>query len=250
MIEQQLIGATVHFQPIIDLVAWRVCGVEALARFTDSRSPLDHLAQARAAGAELEFEIALLKLAQEVATELPSGLLLSLNMSAATALHPDVEALLAKIDSHQVGMEILETSPRFAEATRLRERADSLGALLLIDDAGIGNSDEVRIRYVRPDIVKIDRGLFAAAAATDAKAQARVASLLCEARAVGAKVLVEGIETLEQLDRARALGCDMVQGYFFGPACELAGLAERLQEIAARTGVALPEPGTNADARA
>ena len=247
MIEQQLTGATVHFQPIIDLVAWRVCGVEALARFTDSRSPLDHLAQARAEGAELEFEIALLALAQELAADLPSGLLLSLNMSAATALHPDVEVLLAKIDSHQVGMEILETSPRFAEATRLRERADCLGALLLIDDAGIGNSDEVRIRYVRPDIVKIDRGLFAA---TDAKAQARVASLLCEARAVGAKVLVEGIETLEQLDRARALGCDMVQGYFFGPACELGGLAERLREIAGRTGVALPEPGTNADAGA
>ena len=247
MIEQQLTGATVHFQPIIDLVAWRVCGVEALARFTDSRSPLDHLAQARAEGAELEFEIALLALAPELAADLPGGLLLSLNMSAATALHPDVEVLLAKIDSHQVGMEILETSPRFAEATRLRERADSLGALLLIDGAGLGCSDVVRRRSVRLAIVKLNRGLFAA---TDAKAQARVASLLCEARAVGAKVLVEGIETLEQLDRARALGCDMVQGYFFGPACELGGLAERLREIAGRTGAALPEPGTNADAGA
>ncbi|MFJ5149634.1 EAL domain-containing protein, partial [Glutamicibacter sp. NPDC088455] len=72
------------------------------------------------------------------------------------------------------------------------------------------------------------------------QAREHVGILLAAAREIGARTLVEGIETGEHLDLARKLDFDYAQGFYFSPGVELAGLPAAMHELHGRLGIDIP----------
>ena len=64
--------------------------------------------------------------------------------------------------------------------------------------------------------IKIDRNFVSGAAAGERESLAIVNAILALARGLGMATTAEGVETVEQADAMRALGCDQLQGYLFG----------------------------------
>ena len=99
-----------------------------------------------------------------------------------------------------------------AEATlaALRE----LGVHVAVDDFGTGFSALGALKHYPVDSLKIDRS-FVDGLGNDAKDTAIVHAVIAFAKTLGLKVTGEGIETAEQFEQLRALGCDHGQGYYF-----------------------------------
>lgn len=229
--------ARMVFQPIVDLAAWQVTGVEALARFEDDVTPLALLAMAEAAGVREAAEIELIRIALTTAEELPSGLPVTYNASGTTILRPELAEALAGSD-RLWGLELFEAATS-ADLGEVRAAVTRLGGLLLVDDAGAACADASRITRLEPDIVKIDRELFWKIDA-DLEAREVLGGLLVAARDAGARVLVEGISDPDRLEQARSIGADFAQGFHLGAPTAADRMPEMLLELHRRIGVAAP----------
>jgi len=204
------------FQVIQELASGRAVGFEALTRFTDGTRPDLKFHDAEEAGLGLELEMACLAAAVRVATALPPGTWLSLNVSPALAM--TVEPLLNILrDVHRdVVLEITEHVP-IESYTRLAEALNVLRAhaRLAVDDAGAGYAGLRHILEVRPDFVKLDISLVRAVD-TDPARRAMIGSMIAFAREAGCVLLAEGIETPGELATLRKLGVGLGQGYLLG----------------------------------
>lgn len=229
--------ARIVFQPIVDLVAWRVVGFEALARFDDGGSPPAHLERAQAMGIREELELRLIDLAVQAMHDLPAGMHVTFNASGATILRPELADLFADVE-RPWGLEIYEGETT-ADLAAVRAMVTGLGGRLLVDDAGAVCADETRITTLRPDVVKIDRALFWQVT-EDPEARTRLESLLAAARETGARVLVEGVSDAEQVERARALGSDYGQGFHLGMPTPAPQTRELLEELHRSIGMDAP----------
>ncbi|WP_336644901.1 EAL domain-containing protein [Microbacterium sp. USHLN186] len=229
--------AQAHFQPIVDVRRMRVVGFEALARFDDGVSPLEHLRLAEERGEREALEMHLIAGAVEAASALPVGGFVTLNASGGTMTDPLLAEVLDR-GEREWGLELFEGSAP-EESAAVREQVDRLGGFLLIDDAGAGFADEDRIRTLRPDVVKIDRMLFWESLEGGAGRQ-RIDSILAAAHEVGARSLIEGVEDAEQLDAVRALGTDLAQGYHLGRPTATDQVPAMLADLQRRVGVDAP----------
>ncbi len=150
------------------------------------------------------------------AFEFPLGL--SVNVSGRQLADPGfVEDLLAEVSrSGLVGgslaLEITESvlledaaSP-LAVLTALHEH----GLRLELDDFGTGYSSLSYLKRFPLDGLKIDRSFV-----EDLDTDPRSAAIVSMSRALGVKVITEGIELEGQLERLREMGCDLAQGYHF-----------------------------------
>jgi EAL domain-containing protein (putative c-di-GMP-specific phosphodiesterase class I) len=89
------------------------------------------------------------------------------------------------------------------------------GVRLALDDFGVGYSSLMRAQTLCPDIIKIDRAFVAPLSATASTASV-LAGVIDLAHRLGAIVIAEGVETVEQRATLLRLGCDGVQGYLLG----------------------------------
>jgi EAL domain-containing protein (putative c-di-GMP-specific phosphodiesterase class I) len=87
------------------------------------------------------------------------------------------------------------------------------GIEVAIDDAGSGYASLEAIAALAPDYLKITKGLISTLAQEPIK-QDLVRMLVDLASKTGAKTLAEGIETVEEYDTCKALGIDLMQGYY------------------------------------
>jgi diguanylate cyclase (GGDEF)-like protein len=94
------------------------------------------------------------------------------------------------------------------------ETLDRLGVRIAADDFGTGFSPLTRVLELPISMIKIDRQ-FIASAVTDERALGIVATLLQLAAALEIDVVAEGVETAEQLEVLRRLGCRSAQGYLW-----------------------------------
>ncbi len=85
---------------------------------------------------------------------------------------------------------------------------------LCIDDFGTGYSSLSYLHELPIDSLKIDRS-FVGAMGDDERKIKIVQSILVLGKALGIDVVAEGVETQEQADLLRRLGCERAQGYFF-----------------------------------
>lgn len=228
----------VDFQPIVDLASQRVVAVEALARWHhESRgwvSPASFIPAAERSDLILEVgRVVLETTCRELAAwhrHYP-GLTASVNVSTIELSSPglvsNVEAALAhhQLSASALTLEITETSMitdarAAADAvTRLRR----LGVRVVLDDFGTGYDSLNTLKRLTVDGLKIDLG-FVQAMCKSPKDAAIVGAILAFGHAVGVEVTAEGIETTEQYEHLRQLGCGRGQGYLFGrpsPASDL-----------------------------
>jgi EAL domain-containing protein (putative c-di-GMP-specific phosphodiesterase class I) len=103
-----------------------------------------------------------------------------------------------------------------ADATvKTLQHLKSIGVRLAIDDFGTGYSSLGYLKRFPIDVLKVDRS-FVAGLPSNAGDAAIVRAVVGLSRALGLKAVAEGVETAQQLDELRALGCDQGQGYLFG----------------------------------
>jgi PAS domain S-box-containing protein len=209
------------FQPIHDLAAGRVIGVEALSRFvSDDGVGADYwFGEASAVGLGTELEFAALETALTAAEELPPYLYVALNISPDACLDPRLPALLecAHIPLDRIILELTERLPveeydlLNAALVPLRLR----GLRVAVDDAGSGFASMRHILHLRPDIIKLDRSLIAGI--RDNTGQYALGAAMVEfAKQISATLVAEGIETSAELAAVTGLGMTAGQGYLLG----------------------------------
>jgi len=96
--------------------------------------------------------------------------------------------------------------------TRILQSLRAVGTQVSIDDFGTGYSSLSRLSKLPVDALKIDRS-FTSALVGDESSQAVVSTIVSLARAFKLSTVAEGVETAEQLDILRTLGCEQSQGY-------------------------------------
>jgi EAL domain-containing protein (putative c-di-GMP-specific phosphodiesterase class I) len=128
-----------------------------------------------------------------------------------------------------LSLEITETV-LMADESHAAVLADlaTLGVGLSLDDFGTGASALARLKRFPVDTVKIDRSFVSGLGQPDGADDAIIAAIMALARALGLEVIAEGVETVEQLERLLAMGCERIQGYLFSKPLEPEALEEEV----------------------
>ncbi|HZR12676.1 MAG TPA: EAL domain-containing protein [Acidimicrobiia bacterium] len=228
----------VHYQPITLVPAQRTVGFEALVRWNHPRrgllAPGDFVPLAEDTGLIVAIGRAVLVHACRQAREWnrsrgddPLGV--AVNLSAQQLRDPDLVTQVAaiaasnEIDPTRLTLEITESVllDEPAGAIERLHELKSLGVRLAIDDFGTGYSSLGYLRTLPIDTVKIDK-TFVDAIATDHESAGLVRAIVTLARTLGLQPVAEGVEDAAQLAALEALGCDLVQGFYFSPPVDAA----------------------------
>jgi diguanylate cyclase (GGDEF)-like protein len=208
------------YQPIVRLSDLETIGYEGLARFPyaaglASMPPDVTLAAAGEIGLREDLEVACWA-AMAAAGSPPNGRLLFVNISPDALAAPGLFALADELPSRLV-IEITEQR-EVQDYAELRDRLApwvARGAQIAIDDTGAGYASLEHVVELRPDFLKLTRGLVAEID-RDANRQALLRALLAFAREVGAVIVAEGVERREELEVLREAEVDFAQGWLFG----------------------------------
>jgi EAL domain-containing protein (putative c-di-GMP-specific phosphodiesterase class I) len=100
-------------------------------------------------------------------------------------------------------------------STEIMNRLRKLGISLAVDDFGTGYSSLSYLPFLPFDALKIDRS-FVTNLDAHSQSESMIPALIALAHNTGMRVIVEGVETQEQLDLIRAFGAEEVQGYLLG----------------------------------
>ncbi|MGH2795722.1 MAG: EAL domain-containing protein [Actinomycetota bacterium] len=210
-------GVDVALQPIVDLESGEVVSVEALARFSDGRSPDKWFAEAEKLGLGTALELAAIEAALARMSELPDSASLNVNVSAATACSGALGGMLAKVPGRRVVLEITEhdvVGDYDVLATALAGLR-ARGVRLAVDDAGAGFASMQHVLELKPDVVKLDASLVRNMDSVPER-KALVSALVSFANATGCSLIAEGVETAGELETLRELGVSCGQGFHLG----------------------------------
>ncbi|TYF68824.1 GGDEF-domain containing protein, partial [Enterobacter hormaechei] len=164
-----------------------------------------------------------LRTACEAAASWSSPLKVSVNVSPVQLMNSSLTDTVVTIlrttglDPYRLDLEITE-SDVFNENTRSLEilsQLRELGVQISIDDFGTGYSSLSRLSYFPFDKIKIDRSFVINI--PDQKDDLDIVRLIISmGKSLHMRIVAEGVETEEQLESLRKLGCDLVQGYLIG----------------------------------
>src|SRR6185503_12936776 len=222
---------TVHYQPIMALETGRLAGFEALVRWNHPRrgmvSPGDFVPVAEETGLIVPIGQWVLeeacKKVREWQLESPGhrALSLSVNLSARQVAQPDllerIKGALSEstLQPHHLKLEITESvvMGNAEAAAQMFKQLRSLGVQLSIDDFGTGYSSLSYLHRFPLNYLKID--CFFVVTVTTDNDNAIVRTISTLARNLGMEVIAEGIETEEQYQQLKMLGCEYGQGFLF-----------------------------------
>jgi EAL domain-containing protein (putative c-di-GMP-specific phosphodiesterase class I) len=220
----------VHYQSTVALADGAPVGMEALARWRHPKrgllSPNAFIDLAEETGliVPLGRQILTTVLAEMPAAEIGiRPLRVSVNLSARQLTQPDLAATVesalsqAGVPPDRLSLEITE-SVLLTDSTAMQAvigQLKQIGVALSLDDFGTGHSSMDYLKFLPVDELKIERR-FVAGLLSDERDRAIVTAITHLAHDLGLRVVAEGVETIEQADLLRHLGCDIGQGYFFG----------------------------------
>ena len=210
-------GLVAWVQPIVALTTGTVAGFEALARFTDRRSPITAIFErAWSIGRGPELEAAALSAALALPGR-PPGTYIAANISPRAMESGLVRSVL---DRDLAGVMIEITEVHYVATNELKDIAAWLrerGARIAIDDVGTGYAGLERAIVLRPDLIKLDRSLTEQLP-HDTVTRVMVESLVRFAAGSGTAVCAEGIESAPLLEVVAELDIAYGQGFLFGAA--------------------------------
>lgn len=219
-----------HFQPQISLSNGRVIGTEALLRWQHPElgpiSPAEFIPIAEHSGqivsiGEWVLRTAVRQLKHWIDDGLPP-MLMAVNLSAVQFKHFNLTRMVAGIlEEEQLPARYLEleltesvTMSNPQGAIEIMDQLYEQGVRMSIDDFGTGYSSLSYLKQFKIYKLKIDQS-FVRNINTDAHDKSIVATIISMANNLGFTTIAEGVETEQQLDILRQLGCDEVQGYFY-----------------------------------
>jgi diguanylate cyclase (GGDEF)-like protein len=214
------------FQPIVDAMSEHTAGFETLARWHSPRlgrvSPADFIPAAERIGLIRPLTQVLLARALATAKTWPDHIRLSFNLSAhdvcaAEGILPLISIIeKSGLPPHRIDFEITETAVTFdfVRAQQSIATLKAMGCGISLDDFGTGYSSLSHVHRLPLDKIKVDRS-FVADVNENPVSLKIIKSLtgLCDDMEIAC--VVEGVETRDQLDTLRRLGCDLIQGYYF-----------------------------------
>lgn len=228
-LEQQTLE--VYYQPIIALNDLSLIGVEALVRWPHPTlgllTPDTFIPMAEETGLIIELDRFVLRQAccqlRLWRDEFPeTDLSLNVNLSSRQFLQPalarEVEHILLQHDlsPKYVNLEITESllMHPVTLVDRVVGQLTGLGIGLCLDDFGTGYASLSYLHRFPASGLKIDR-TFVQEVAEDGKSTVLIEGVVMMAKKLGMRVVAEGVETKDQLERLKELGCECAQGYLF-----------------------------------
>lgn len=222
----------VEYQPCVDLQTLRMVSLEALIRWRTADGayipPSRFIPIAEQSNLIVEIGAYVLRRVclqlsewqREHLPLVPVSVNISVRQFEMTPLASVVSGLAQElgIDASLLHFEITESAAMQNSQQQLGslQALRNLGSRILIDDFGTGYSSLSYLKHLPIDTLKIDRA-FVRDMASDANDAAIVRAIVGVAKSLGLMLVAEGIESAEQLDCLRRLGCECGQGFFFSP---------------------------------
>ncbi|HWI89020.1 MAG TPA: EAL domain-containing protein [Sphingomicrobium sp.] len=233
---------SVVFQPSVDASSEAVTGFEALIRWEHPEhgavSPAQFIPLAEEIGLIDEIGEWVLRTACTEAAKWPQNISVAVNLSPVQfkshALPATVRSVLSDTDLPANRLELEITEGVFlSNDEHVHEMIGNLKAIglkLALDDFGTGYSSLSYLQRVPFDKIKIDRSFVSGASDPTSRNAALIRAMVGLASDLKMQTTAEGVETQDELQLVRDLGCSLVQGYYFGkpmPAEEALVLAEK-----------------------
>ena len=234
----------VHYQPVVHTGTGAIVGAEALMRWRHPQrgllAPDQFLAVSEEMGLMNPLGDWILRQACHQAQAWqsidPSRVVtIAVNLSAPEMFSAD---LIGRVERalEESGLPgkllVLEITERIMmadseKASRQLGQLRKLGVRIAIDDFGTGYSSLAHLRDLPIDILKVDRS-FVTSLGSDHQALALVKAIVGIADALDLDVIVEGVETAAQIELLGELGCQVVQGFYYGRPTAAAEFSNRL----------------------
>ncbi len=233
-------GLELSYQPVVQTATERIAGFEALLRWTHPvhgpMSPAKFIPIAEDVGLITQIGEWALRTACLELARWPEPVRVAVNVSPLQFANPALPAVVtsalatAQVDPDRLELEITESvflnedegvEKMFAALKRI-------GVRLVLDDFGTGYSSLGYLKRAPFSKIKIDQSFVRGAAQPGSPNGAIIASIVSLAEALGMETTAEGVETLDELDLVRRLGCSHVQGYIYDPPLSFTAACERI----------------------
>ncbi len=244
-----------HLQPLVDSTNHRLIGFESLARCRCRNgsliSPGGFVDAASGSGLIWELDSKAFEQTCKAAAAIAlveKGLSVACNFSGLSILQPDfvptIEDALARyeLDPSTMCIEITESAAFDAGPVALSalHALHDRGIRLALDDFGTGYSSLSHIRDLPLSVVKVDRS-FVGRLKPGSTEHAISKAIVALAADLDLTVVAEGVETQEQLDIAREMGFNVIQGWYYSPARSLSDVLAMLTEQGDDAWTAVPD---------
>ncbi|MEG0823273.1 MAG: bifunctional diguanylate cyclase/phosphodiesterase, partial [Erysipelotrichaceae bacterium] len=223
----------VYYQPKYDLVRGCVAGAEALIRWNHPQKglvfPNDFIPVFEKNGFIIQIDEFMFETAcRDIRDWLDAGIepvRISVNLSRNHIRSGDMIDMLKsnmaryKVDPKYLEIELTE-SIAYEDINALREiveRIHNIDLAISIDDFGSGYSSLSLLEAIEFDVLKLDK-TFLNNLEKSEKSKVILEHIIALAKAINVVVLCEGVETQEQANYLRSLGCDLIQGFLFSKA--------------------------------
>ncbi|WP_291612691.1 EAL domain-containing protein [Bradyrhizobium sp.] len=222
-------GFEIHYQPLVDLRNDQVTGCEALVRWRHPErgmiSPAAFIPVAEDTGLIVELGEWVLRTACAEAANWPEHVRLAVNVSPVQLREPTLALRIASalaasgLPANRLEIEITEAVLIGDDATALAilHELKSIGVRIALDDFGTGYSSLSYLKRFPFDKIKIDRCFVTDIAEADGSSVI-VQAVVNIAASCNMTTVAEGVETPQQKELLRALGCNQMQGFLFSGA--------------------------------
>lgn len=237
----------VYYQPKVRTSDRHLCGAEALVRWRKPKGslipPMEFIPILEKDGSVCLLDFYVLDkvcafLSRCIRENKPLYKV-SVNFSKRHMENPHlVREIVAVLDLHKVPHEWIEVELTESEDAKdyivmsnLIDKIKAEGISVSVDDFGTGYSSLNMLKMIKTDILKVDQSLipFGRYNSDNQKDCIMFESIVGLAKALGFRVVAEGVETLRQYEYMRVAGCDMIQGYYFDKPLPMDEYLNRLQ---------------------
>ena len=219
---------SLNYQPVVDANTEEVVSFEALVRWNSDVhgpvSPGKFIPLAEDTRLIVPIGKWVMQQACCEAAQWPGHIGINVNVSPEQLTEPDFATSVVHALSHSglaaERLEIEVTESIFLRdanvARRALEQVMALGCSVALDDFGTGYSSLGYLRKLRFSTIKVDQTFVQGASQASAESLAIINAVVAMARSLGMTTTAEGVETAEEAEMIRSMGCNKIQGYHFG----------------------------------